>query len=518
MNPMRISNVHVTSQFTILIGLICLAAGSLSAQQFAVTDLGTLGGTNARPVSVNRHGDVVGFSATADGMERAFLMRQGHMMDLGTLGGTNSQAFGINDHGWIVGASELTNGVQHAFLCTNTVSGWTMMDLGTLGGTNSAAHFVNNNGDIVGWTDSTNGGRQAFVMTNGMMGMMSGLGAVGWTNSTAYCMNTNGFLVGDTHLDGEHHAVFSTNTMMGDGSMMMMMNMGMFDGTNRHAYFVNDQDDVVGSAQFADGSYHAYMVDSGGMMGTSFRNLGTLGGTNSEAYCVNNMGYVVGSSETSQGTNHAFLWKRQMMGMSVMMDLNDLIPPGSGWQLVEARSINDVTQIVGMGWYQGQPHACLLTPVTSPVRVTETPMHYTVSPGGGAMLHFDLDSTEPTMVQWMRNGAPISGATNHTLVLTNIDFDDMGRYHALVRNGVGMVANPEALVSVFDLRMTNAMPMLRLAGPTGYTYHIDAVINLQAPHTWQSLTNVIMGDAAFRWVDEQARTNRMRFYRALPNP
>ncbi len=45
-----------------------------------------------------------------------------------------------------------------------------------------------------------------------------------------------------------------------------------------------------------------------------------------------------------------------------MKDLNKLIPPGSGWVLVEADGVNDSGQIVGMGMHNGQEHAFLLTP------------------------------------------------------------------------------------------------------------------------------------------------------------
>jgi hypothetical protein len=54
-----------------------------------------------------------------------------------------------------------------------------------------------------------------------------------------------------------------------------------------------------------------------------------------------------------------------------MVDLNDLIPPNSGWVLHWALAINEARQIVGVGTYYGQygeylnPHyrAYLLTPV-----------------------------------------------------------------------------------------------------------------------------------------------------------
>ncbi len=52
------------------------------------------------------------------------------MTDLGTLGGSDSYAYGINDSGQIVGGSYTSSGDYHAFLYANGA----MADLGTLGG------------------------------------------------------------------------------------------------------------------------------------------------------------------------------------------------------------------------------------------------------------------------------------------------------------------------------------------------------------------------------------------------
>jgi hypothetical protein len=45
-----------------------------------------------------------------------------------------------------------------------------------------------------------------------------------------------------------------------------------------------------------------------------------------------------------------------------MLDLNDLLPPGSGWELTTALGINGAGQIVGGGLLDGREHAYLLTP------------------------------------------------------------------------------------------------------------------------------------------------------------
>src|SRR5215471_6272392 len=58
------------------------------------TDLGTLGGARSEPMSMNNHGDVVGYSGTANGQFHAFEYTNGQMLDLNVGCG---EAHGIND-------------------------------------------------------------------------------------------------------------------------------------------------------------------------------------------------------------------------------------------------------------------------------------------------------------------------------------------------------------------------------------------------------------------------------------
>jgi hypothetical protein len=91
------------------------------------------------------------------------------------------------------------------------------------------------------------------------------------------------------------------------------------------------------------------------------------------ARSINNHGDIVGYSFTPYGVglnglpkmSRAFL--RPGPGDPLagqMLDLNDLIPPDSGWLLHWASAINDNRQIVGTGTYNGLYRAYLLTPLT----------------------------------------------------------------------------------------------------------------------------------------------------------
>ena len=73
----------------------------------------------------------------------------------------------------------------------------------------------------------------------------------------------------------------------------------------------------------------------------------------SSAFAINNRGQVIGWSGSI-----AFIWSPE----EGMRNLNDLVPAGSGWQLVLPTAINDRGQITGQGNINGQSHAFLLTP------------------------------------------------------------------------------------------------------------------------------------------------------------
>jgi probable HAF family extracellular repeat protein len=89
--------------------------------------------------------------------------------------------------------------------------------------------------------------------------------------------------------------------------------------------------------------------------------LTTLGGLNSYAYHVGVSGRVVGASDVTDELSpnqHAFLYMSELG----MVDLNTLIDPLSGWELLDASEINDAGQITGQGLFGGEYRAYLLSP------------------------------------------------------------------------------------------------------------------------------------------------------------
>ena len=219
--------------------------------------------------------------------------------------GTCTRPRSINDSDQVVGVASVGVGVQHAFL----YAGGGVIDIGQLivninnSQTNSTATDVNNSGHVVGWSAVNSDEPRAFLYKDGVMSILS---------------PENGRSV---------------------------------------ASGINDSGQVVGHSNFNNrfgGGLTAFIYEDGVMT-----NLGTLpGAVWGMARSINNRGRVVGVAfDEIFVPSRAFLYSG-----GVMHDLNDLIPPGSGWKLVDATDINDFGQIVGVGTKDGKEVGFILSP------------------------------------------------------------------------------------------------------------------------------------------------------------
>jgi probable HAF family extracellular repeat protein len=111
-----------------------------------------------------------------------------------------------------------------------------------------------------------------------------------------------------------------------------MMDLGTLGGSISTATAINDSGQVIGYAQTATASHHAFIWDSSNGM----RDIGTLGGS-SYAYFINSSGQVAGYSLTSSG-GHAFLW-------DITNGMRDLGSLGGNYSYPTA--INSSGQVVG---------------------------------------------------------------------------------------------------------------------------------------------------------------------------
>lgn len=343
---------HYSRSTSALCMLLCLTAVALAQSTYTITDLGTLGGHYSIGRGINSSGQVTGRSALADDTTLHAFLYDGAMTDLGTLGGSGTNAeggIGINASGQITGGSFTSSGDQNGFLYSSGV----MYDLGTLPGyTGSLGWGINNSGQVAGYSFFPSGFR-AFLYS---AGAMSDLGTLGGADSYAYGINDAGQITGqaDTASGGAHAFLYSRGAMT---------DLGVPAGYDSSAgYGINSSGQITGGLT-AGSVLHAFLYANGTMT-----DLGTLGGTESWGYGINSSGQVVGYSKNVPSVTDFFRRAFLYTPATGMLDLNNLITPGSGWTLQEAHAINDAGQITGLGVSpSGAQHAFLLTPV--PVHV-----------------------------------------------------------------------------------------------------------------------------------------------------
>jgi probable HAF family extracellular repeat protein len=339
------------------------ATASVRAQQYSLTNLGTLGGNEAAAYGINASSQVVGGSQTipndhVDG--HAFLYSDGGpMTDLGSIGGGNwSVANAINASGAITGAAGIAGAAHQAVIFDNGH----IIGLGTLGGTSSVGSSINSRGQaagasfISGGTGTTS---HAFLYTPGH-GMMDIGTLPGGTTSIAEGINNRGNVVGYGDVDhgATTHAFLYDNGKMSDlGTLPTSGNVIPRSAANA----INAAGVVVGfSSVGGQGFEHAFSYSPG--LGMS--DLGTLGG-DSIAWGISNNGEIVGGSYLANGSEHAFLFTD-----GKMIDLNTLLSPSvaSLYTVVVADGINNHGQIAASGYLDSNPsysQAFLLTPAPS---------------------------------------------------------------------------------------------------------------------------------------------------------
>jgi probable HAF family extracellular repeat protein len=325
--------------------LMIVAVSSLSvAQQYTVTDLGTLGGKLSTPYAMNDLGQVVGLADRADGTYHAFVWSASTgMRDLGLLHADDVISFaeGINNSGQVVGVSGTS-----AFLWSQETG---MQDLGNLGGDSSTvANSINNLGQVVGQSALPGNVEFHTFLWSQATGMQD-LGTLGGTQSSGTGINDSGEIVGFSLLadNAIYHAFLWTEAT------------GMTDigttGQASAANGINGVGQVVGSSTVSS-FYTAFLWDSAHGM----RSLGTLPSGQTYASGINVSGQVVGGFVDTQNPAYerGILWTKALG----LQNLNALIQPktpGLSW----ASAINKHGQIVGAG---GNGHALLLTPTKQP--------------------------------------------------------------------------------------------------------------------------------------------------------
>jgi probable HAF family extracellular repeat protein len=354
--------------------LDCYATHAFQWRNGGKTDLGVLpGGIGSQVSWISGNGLMAGVSDNGqpDPLNpalpqlHAVLWDHGQMTDLGTLpeGGYSSGSWAatVNNRGEVVGQAYNTipdpnslfgYGYQsRAFYWNNGV----MQDLGTLGtGTDAMAGLINERGQVVGWsyTSSVPSPICAPLTTGSFLwdrkNGMKDIGGLGGTCTHALDLNDHGQIVGGSSLTGDTHFhpfVWEAATGVTDLLNPSDSSDGLAEGENAHG-------DVAGGACDSVTCYALLWRKSGGRWQKT-----TLSTSSQSAYSIS-----INASEQVVGNwfgTGAFLSEDG----GPMVDLNTLVPPGSGLQLFEADQINDRGEIAVQGAdANGNNHSVLLIP------------------------------------------------------------------------------------------------------------------------------------------------------------
>jgi len=269
----------------------------------------------------------------------AFLWDEDQIAELGVLGEERSSACAISDRRQVVGQFRNAEGRFLGFLWENGKT----KGLAALDGRLSAATAVNNRGEAVGI--STAAGRHEIACLWDVGGAPTDLGVLpGHEGSRANGINDRGLIVGVSG-PGDSPGPDAQAVVWRDGVIHALA------GACSVAMAVNAAGQIIGSALGG----HACLWQDGAVY-----NLGSLPGhTASTASAINDAGDAAGSSGMGRcSDSRAALWRRGQV-----YDLNDLIPPDSGWVLQGASGINQRGQISGYGLRNGHRRSFLLSPV-----------------------------------------------------------------------------------------------------------------------------------------------------------
>jgi hypothetical protein len=124
-----------------------------------------------------------------------------------------------------------------------------------------------------------------------------------------------------------------------------------------------------------------------------------------------------------------------------------------------------------------------------------------------------VSGTPPFAYQWFCNGAPISGATNVTLTITNFSAAKAGAYAVTISNAAGSVTSQPGTLTGVDVAMFAG---IIVNGPLGSNYLIQASSTVVT--NWMTLTNITLTTQPYVFIDYDSPTNRQQFYQAIPAP
>lgn len=316
---------------------VALASSGALAQQYKLTDLGTLHG-EAEAFGIGNGGEVVGTSAGVDATFDPVSFSPA-LAPLPALSGhTQHVAFGMAG-GRVFGTSYSLGGFDDAAF---VVEGGSVSSLG-----NFALRDGNLAGQYAGTAWTNVDGFQLPRAVRASAGGIESLPTLGGMVSQGLGIDAIGRVVGSSTTSAEN----GPRPCVWIGAQVLAL--PTLGGTTGVAQAIRG-DTVVGYSQLANGLRHAtrWTINASGVV-QSLTDLGALrSDVASYALGLNAAGDIVGTSGF-----HGVLWRG-----GALIDLTPRSAPSVGWRFEKAWAINADGVIVGRGTYLGYPRAVRLDP------------------------------------------------------------------------------------------------------------------------------------------------------------
>lgn len=341
------------AEFMPLCLLVCATPGV--AQQYSVTGLGTLSGDSvSRASALNAAGMAAGVSETPSAAI-ATLFSGGKATSISTLGSSVSVANAINLSGEVAGWNSYDSSASfdpQAFLYSN--GSMKNINSPSLFPSGAEAYGINNSGEVVGTGYLSPSNFHAFLYANGKM---TDIGPPGSLQASADAINNVSQIVGNYYLTSGGGGAF----LYSNGTVATLPVPA--GASSVSALAINDNGEIAGAFYPSSGGVsHAARFVNG-----VWTDLGTIAGAISNVGLgINLSGQVVGVAIFPQTQYHPPKPGKHVPFISTaagLVNLNTLIPAGTGFTLTDAVAINDSGQILcDAANAAGSEHAVLLSP------------------------------------------------------------------------------------------------------------------------------------------------------------
>ena len=146
------------------------------------------------------------------------------------------------------------------------------------------------------------------------------------------------------------------------------------------------------------------------------------------------------------------------------------------------------------------------------------PLSQTVEVGSQAFFSVAALGSQPLSYQWLFGTNAITGATNSSLPLYNVQTSQAGSYSVVVSNVYGAITSQSLVLNVVPGLDINMVPALTLKGGVGLTYRIDFINAIGPTNNWTALATVTLTNGQQFYFDASAIGQPSRVYRVVQVP